>query len=263
MKMINQVFVSKDYSLFKGLIGNRVINKVHVKRLVESFKKNYLFSPILVNEKYEIIDGQHRFEAAKELKLPIYFTIITGYGLYEVQVLNENMRNWGKEDYLNAYCDLGYSAYLNLKVFMGLYPEFSLSVCEAIFMDSPSGSNTRKKDNSLKTDTNKSGSYSVRTFEEGKLEDADFDKYINVANKIMRIKPYYDGFSRLGFVRAMINIFKLEYYDHNILLSKLNLKRLSLHDCYSVTDYRELIEKIYNYRNQNPANLRINAKNKN
>ena len=32
---------------------------------------NYLFTVIIVNEKnYEIIDGQHRFEVIKELKLP-------------------------------------------------------------------------------------------------------------------------------------------------------------------------------------------------
>jgi hypothetical protein len=87
---------------------------LHVKRLKESFQKAYLLSPIIVNEKFEIIDGQHRFEAAKQIGVPINFLVAPKYGLKEVQMLNENMKNWKNEDYLNAYCDLKHPEYLKL-----------------------------------------------------------------------------------------------------------------------------------------------------
>jgi len=106
MKVVNEVKETNDYSMFRTLEGNRHLNKLHVKRLKESFQKAYLLSPIIVNEKFEIIDGQHRFEAAKQLGVPINFLIAPKYGLKEAQMLNENMKNWKKEDYLNAYCDL-------------------------------------------------------------------------------------------------------------------------------------------------------------
>lgn len=64
-KQIMAVFTTKDYSKFKHLEGNRNIVKPHLKRLKASMEKNYLFSPILINEKHEIIDGQHRFEVCK------------------------------------------------------------------------------------------------------------------------------------------------------------------------------------------------------
>jgi hypothetical protein len=114
----NQVHTTTDYARFVILAGNRKPNDIHVKRLSNSFKKNYLFSPILINEKWQIIDGQHRFLAAKELGLPIYYIIVPGYGLNEVQILNTNSSNWKKEDYLKAYCDLGVENYLKMNQFM-------------------------------------------------------------------------------------------------------------------------------------------------
>ena len=43
-------------------------------------QSNYLFTVIIVNENYEIIDGQHRFEVIKELNLPLRYIICEGYG---------------------------------------------------------------------------------------------------------------------------------------------------------------------------------------
>ena len=105
ISVINNVLQTDDYSMFKILEGNRCVNKLHVRRLKESFKDAYLLSPIVVNQHFQIIDGQHRFEAAKEMKLPINFIVCNDYSLKEVQLLNTNMKNWKKEDYLTAYRD--------------------------------------------------------------------------------------------------------------------------------------------------------------
>ena len=40
---------------------------------------NHLEAPIIINEKHEIIDGQHRKIAQEELELPITFIINEGY----------------------------------------------------------------------------------------------------------------------------------------------------------------------------------------
>ena len=61
---------TKDYDLLKNIDGNRSINQLHVKRLSNSMMNKHLISPIIVNEKYQIIDGQHRFEASKILTYP-------------------------------------------------------------------------------------------------------------------------------------------------------------------------------------------------
>jgi hypothetical protein len=54
------VFKTQDYEMFKPLTGNRNVNILHVKRLIQSFQVQHLISVVIVNERYEVIDGQHR-----------------------------------------------------------------------------------------------------------------------------------------------------------------------------------------------------------
>ena len=83
--------------------------------------ETYLFTVIIVNEKYEIIDGQHRFDVIQELKLPLNYIVCKGYGLNEVHILNQNSKTWTSDDYLDGYCKLGYKDYLKYKEFKELY----------------------------------------------------------------------------------------------------------------------------------------------
>ncbi|MFW6242836.1 MAG: ParB N-terminal domain-containing protein [bacterium] len=242
MKVEAQIFKSYDYSQFKSLKGNRDINYLHIKRLKESFKKEYLLSPININEKFEIIDGQHRFEAAKELGLPIYYYITNNYGLKEVQILNTNMKNWKKEDYLNAYCDLKYPEYIKFKEFMDKYPDFSISSCEAIVRNT--------------TNTHSKISNGNKSFQDGGLKFNDYNKANDIANKIMMVKPYYEGYNKTVFIKAMIDIMKVEGYNHKTFIKKLSRLNGHMKNCSTTTQYKEIIEKIYNHKSRNPLSLR-------
>ena len=255
MKTINQVYATNDYTMFRTLKGNRNVNKLHVRRLRESFKNTYLMSPIIVNEKYEIIDGQHRYEAAKELQKPINYIVCSDYGLKEVQILNTNMKNWGRLDYLNAYCDLGYPEYLKFRNFMRRFKDLPIKVCEALLTNRAGTS--RSKNSKELSDINKRGSYYVRYFEEGCLEIIDHDLAVENAEKIMMIKPYYDGFNRAVFVYAMIGMFKHEDYNHSQFIKKLSANPTSLQHCSNVTQYKLLIEDIYNFRSREKVSLRF------
>ena len=64
---VNKVYQTNDLTICKEIGGNRVPNPQHVKRLCSSIKENgMLCNPILVNEKMQVIDGQHRLLASKE-----------------------------------------------------------------------------------------------------------------------------------------------------------------------------------------------------
>jgi hypothetical protein len=257
MKVVNQVNETNDYSMFRTLEGNRHVNKLHVKRLRESFQKAYLLSPIIVNEKFEIIDGQHRFEAAKQIGVPINFLIAPKYGLKEVQMLNENMKNWKKEDYLNAYCDLKNPEYLKFRNFMRRFPDLGIAASETILTNKLTGGHESSSSSEFKSETNQRGSYAIRYFQEGELVIPDYDLAVENAEKIMMLKPYYDGFKRNTFVRAMIGIFKIEYYNHAKLLERLNANPTAIQHCANVTQYKLLIEDIYNFRSREKVSLRF------
>jgi hypothetical protein len=66
-----------NYNRFKIIESNRNITKGLVKKLEQSIKElGFVKSrPILVNKNFEIIDGQHRFTACKNLGLPIHYEV--------------------------------------------------------------------------------------------------------------------------------------------------------------------------------------------
>ena len=65
----DQIYTTSDYQEFIFFDGNA--SKCNVSKIIDSIKKYGLINPIVVNQNKEIIDGQHRFESCKALKLPI------------------------------------------------------------------------------------------------------------------------------------------------------------------------------------------------
>lgn len=252
---IGRILSTFDYSIFTSIQGNRIVNEIHVERLKKSFKENYLLSPIIVNEKYQIIDGQHRFMAAKSLKLPINFIVIPNYGLKQVQVLNANASNWSNYDYLNAYCDLGYEQYLQMRQFMNDFPDFGIASADVIITNSASGSNSRVAKHMVKINGKRRGSSNA--FKDGKLHIPNLEKSYANAEKIMMLKQYHESYNKRPFVACMVQIFEIPDYDHKQLLSKLKLRPNALVHCSRSSQYKLVIEDIYNYRSRNKISLRF------
>tara|TARA_R110000803_G_scaffold183831_1_gene246163 strand:+ start:504 stop:1118 length:615 start_codon:yes stop_codon:yes gene_type:complete len=202
-------------------------------------KEKYLFTVIIVNENYEIIDGQHRFEVIRELNFPMHYIICDGYGLNEVHLLNQNSKNWNSDDYLEAYCNLNYPHYLNYAIFKDRY-KFGHSVCMAIASNIASGANTAH----------------VKDFYKGEFLFKDFKKACSLAEKIEILGQYYDGNKRRSFVLAMLQLFKNDNFEFTELLQKLKTQPTALVDCSNTTQYISLIEEIYNYRRKVKVGLR-------
>ena len=185
MEKICTVYKTTDYSSFKTLNGNRSLNMHNLNRIKDSMTSSHLISPITVNGDMEIIDGQHRFEAQRQLLLPVYYMKIKGYGLEEVHILNSNSSNWGKKEYLNSYCNLGRKEYLRLKKFMELYPDFTLQNSIALLSDyntSHSGKNTViSLKGGIKT------SSKIKTFENGEFQIVDWDFAVSSAEKLLML----------------------------------------------------------------------------
>lgn len=252
MKEINHVYETNDYSMFKTLDGNRNLQQLHVRRLVRSFGEAYLFSPIIINEHNEVIDGQHRLCAAKELELPIRFIICKGYGLPEIQRLNTNMKNWKHIDYLDAYCDLKYPEYLRFRDFMHTYPDFGIASA-MVLLTQVLGN---VKDATLDYRGMSGKPTTSQFFEEGKLKIPDYKISCEYAEKILLLKSYFEGFNTRIFVIAMVGLFKYSIFSISELIAKLKFNPGGLQSCVTVMQYRLLIEDIYNYRRREKVNLR-------
>ncbi len=120
------VYVTKDYKIFKKLNGNRELYSNHVKRLVKVIESDPEFTkgnPIRVNDKLQVIDGQHRlaaFEKYQEItgETPeIYYLISEGMNLKDAMKLNAGSKGWTAFDYASAHAKKGNENYITyLKV---------------------------------------------------------------------------------------------------------------------------------------------------
>jgi len=237
MTNYSQVYSTLDYSLLKQIDGNRNKNLLHINRLKKSMSDNYLFTIIIVNEKYEIIDGQHRFEAIKDLCLPLYYIICEGYGLNEVHILNQNSKTWNADDYLEGYCKLGYKDYIKYKEFKEKY-DIGHNECMTLLSNSTTKINPH-------------------LFYEGLFKVKSIPDAEKTIEKILMIEPYYDGIKRRSFIYAMIGLLKNPNFEFTEFLQKLKSQPMALQHCNDVAKYKILIEEIYNYRRKDKVNLRF------
>ena len=231
-----QVKETKNYSMFSTIEGNRPKNDLHLKRLRKSMEEELLISPIIVNEKHQVIDGQHRLHVSKELKLPLRYIIAEGYGLSEVHRLNQNSKNWTMAEFIDGYADMGYKEYIHLRSFI---ERTELNITSAL---------------SLLANDSSSHTKAVRL---GTWKSVHKERADTIADWANIIKQYYDGACRQGFVRALILLYNNKNFQFSQLISKIALQPSALVNCVNSEQYLTLIEDIYNYRSRNKVNLRF------
>jgi hypothetical protein len=255
-EMVNTVYKTSDLLIFKHIKGNRIPNLKHVRRLVDSIKKYGMkCNPILVNEQMEVIDGQHRLLAAKETNSFVYYIIINGYSLSEVHTLNLNQKNWQKKDYMEAYANMNYTPYVNLRNFCKNNSDFNFTDCIALCQNTAGGNSRVLVQAKLKD--NETSSYNLKEiFEHGTWLGGDFELAQDWADKIRTVKPYYKHYNRTTFVGTIISLFLNPSFDFNEFMDKLRLQPTALTDCANREQYKTLIEDIYNFRRKHKINLR-------
>lgn len=237
--MINK---TKDYDLFKFREDNRAaIDQAHTKRLTESIKARNLLElrPIVVNEKFEVLDGQHRLLAAKQLGVDIYYVIDKKLKPEDIITMNIS-KAWSVIDFLNYYCKHNYIEYQKLAKFMKTN-NVSLTIALSITMGP--GKNSYH--------AYKIGQYKFKEEDFGASLDQCWDT-IGYIKKMRGFSPYTTS-SR--FWTAMIKLFR--HPDFNIEKWSSNLSRFieRFGPRARVEDYYKLFMDVYNWRNPQAIDL--------
>lgn len=240
-RIATKIFKTHNYSMFKKIKGNRDLNDRHVNSLVKSIEeKGLILNPAIVNEKSELIEGQHRLAACEILNEPFYYYVLEGGNIDDVTVLNQNRKNWGFTEWMNRYADYNKIEY---KIYKHLYERWGFDHWSTIFLlCRTKGYRSRA---GLK-DKFYSGTLKIETLEQGK----------KWAQRIMDIEPFYKNHKRRAFIQAMIRVFHDRQYNHRMFLKKLSLVRDRLYDCSTVGLYLQRIDDIMNF--STPKNKRVN-----
>lgn len=123
---VSYVYTTNDYERFNKLHGNREVLESRKMTIITSIReRGWIRNPIVVNEKMEIIDGQGRFEALKELQMAIEYVVAEGATVDDCIALNLKQNNWKTTDYINCYAEHGNENYVELMALLKKYPKMS------------------------------------------------------------------------------------------------------------------------------------------
>jgi|CXWL01.1.fsa_nt_gi hypothetical protein len=227
------VYKTTDYEKFKLIIGNRKLLPGHISKLVKSIgENNYLHSnPIIVNENMEVIDGQHRLEACKQLNIPVHYAIIEKGSLDSVILFNENQKAWKVQDYLDSYVYQGNLNYTTLSEFVQVY-------------NLPIGTGIHLLDN-----RSLSHGKIMQEFKKGNFKVKNLKYAEDFAKKLSELRTVFDKniVSSRDFMSAFEMANKNPKFDYSIFLQKAKIDGVVLHRRGSAKDYLREIEEIYNH----------------
>jgi hypothetical protein len=237
---VNEIFRTSDYQKFTSLTGNRKLNETKIKSLTKKMKKHGWLETveITVNQYFQVIDGQHRLEAAKIAGIPVLYKIVEDAGLKEIIKTNSGSSNWTIKDHIPSQINLGNKNIILLDQMMKQFPELTLSICQMMV-----------------TQTNKNPDREL--IETGEWEIGDYNKGILWCENLMSLKPHFEGYKITVFVRAMIDLLNNPNFDFQEFYHKVKLRPTMLVRCGKKEQYIALIEVIYNYKRTDKVNLRF------
>ena len=228
------VYVTKDYSIFKRLVGNRDIPESRISKIVESIQTiGWVHNPIIVNEKMEVIDGQGRLTALQRLKMPIEYVIAEGAGNKECIYMNMNMVNWKLPDFIKSYAEQGNENYQRLLSLMQRYANGNLDIIStAVYRLSKSKHKDIKQGTLQLTEDQYRAAIPRLEYIKPILEEIDDKKLPGSMVTLMQTLIYYYDYPEVDKDRLKYSV---EKYIYNATPWVLN------------TDCEREVENCYNY----------------
>ena len=239
-KKVNEIFETNDYSKFKMIEGNRKIKQSKVENLIKKMRKRGWLRTveITVNERFEIIDGQHRYIAVQVLGIKFRYKVVANAGIDEVRETNEGSNNWALSDYIPSFSSKGIKSYAQLANFKKDFPELNLSICQMLL-------------------SNSMGNPSRELFESGEWKIKDYNTGVLWGSYVMSLQPHFTGWKRVIFVRGLIKVLMNKpEFNFQEFLHKVELRPNMLVPCGTTNQYVDMIEQIYNYKRTNKVSLR-------
>lgn len=230
---------TREYDGFKTMTGNRRKIDSHVNRLAASFQEHpHLIDavPIVVNDKGEICDGRHRFEALKKLGEEIPYMVVPGLTIDDVQIINSGSKTWSPRDYAESFVERNgprgkhYKLYLDFRSMYGLTHEIAVAF---LSLEKPCVLNE---------------------FRNGKFKVEDEALSHKLCQQLNEIQEFHKRGDSKKFAFAVKELLIHPDYDHDRMMGKVRtFGDRFFHDAATTADYMRQLEHIYNYHVKAPA----------
>ena len=240
-KINSDVMKSSDYEKFSILEQNRVVNDKHVNELVVSIQNSGQLTPIIINEKFEIIDGQHRFDACRILKIPVMYLISYKTSINEVILMNNTQKSWKLHDYLRCFSDNkwhNHETYQKVDKFMREH-DLKLTTCIVLLSEGTGGGGS--------TGTSLTGqgliSFRKGTYKIGNLARAQ--AIAKILSEIKAFAPDLVGSDR--FCRSYCKLSSEPKWNHDSAVYQIKKYRRKYDGASSKEEALQGLLAVYNY----------------
>ena len=223
---------TKNYEMFKFKSGNRNLDRNHINKLKKSITQyGFLQSkPIIVNEDCEIIDGQHRFIALKEMGMEIPYVVEPDIDDMLI-TLNVTQKNWTIKDYIKHYAKNGKESYKRL---LRLSNEMKLDPTSILSMgyrnSYTNGDDTKRiKEGTL-----------IFTLDNELCAKGFYDNYIQVISSL-RLMP------KSKLCQALIDVSNRKNFNWHRMLNRAYQYPTLAYNCRTKQEYTDMLVKLYNH----------------
>lgn len=241
---VGTVYKTKQYNIFKIMKDNRDLRKVKELSKKMNLSKEYPFNtPIIVNEKMQVIDGQHRLFLAKGVEKYVYFIQVKGATIDDVIDMNTIKNEWKVQDFIKSYSNRGNVYYKIIQDLQNKHKdEVELSAISILALMTSDGK-----------------LISENVLREGRLvfdvKDAwnnwysNYPKYLDIVNVLKRMNK--NGYAQKYCISSFVIMFNNEHYDHEHFLKQLEkYSYMFKTSIYNRKYFLEIFEDIYNYNSR-------------
>ena len=241
-KQVGSIFRTTFYEKYKTNAFQRTMKEWHVKELMEKMQK-YGYLPnkaISVNEKNEIIDGHHRFEACRRLNIPVLVQVCKGMTEETILQSNQAQEDWDKHDFTGTFAKQGNKNYQAIIDFMAKYPKFKMTQTLILLKNEPNAHPKKKE------------------FQEGLYTIGNVKKAEEFAVKIMQVADYFPKAYTGKFISAIICCeTRCKNFVFSEFMDKLQKFPDKLTPSITTKSYLEKIEDLYNYHRQKKHHIKL------
>jgi hypothetical protein len=231
-----------DYKKFKTIPGNRKPSENHIGQLIDSFTSHpelIELRPILINEKDQVLDGQHRLNALERMGLKVPYQVVPGGTLTTIQILNGTQLPWKLLDFVRSFAAAGKPDYQELLNYNLRY-SFSTRFMASLLGDRIAWGTERAV---------KSGNFKIRE----DIEEAD--TFLRHYDEIMQKSPMLYKSKGEAFANALFKAWRLKEYEPARMLAQLDNKPVMPQA--TRMQYIKELESIYNYKMHGSGYLRF------
>lgn len=229
-----------DYNKFKFMGGNRRVDLNHVKKLEREMAYNpdmFQAQPILVNENFFIVDGQHRFHAARNLNLPVYYIVKPKLAVEAARHLNTTQRRWTLVDFAHSYAESGRMDYVSFLRRRAQYPSLTTTIVLAAL----GGVNDSRAED---------------IFRRGEFKIGDEDQGVETLKRLEEVQRLSKQKLNLPMARSLMKLWNdSDDFDFGKFLQKLSKAPQEFTVHTTMRNCLRSIEDVYNFQSKSRIRL--------